>query len=190
MRLKPTVCAVALTFLVSAVPCSFAGNILVNGSFQDGDLTGWTLSGPSGLTVFCHAGFGYSAEDSDHCYAALGSVGKDATITQSFADTKGASYQFSFWYDANGTGPSDFNADWDGTLLLGLTDTNTGGWVEYTFTEPGTGHDSISLGGYDNPSYDALDNVSVQTPEPATLALLGTLLGLAGVVRRRKPHVL
>jgi hypothetical protein len=165
-------------------------NLLTNGSFQTGDFTGWTQGGNEGATGVSNDFDGYTGEDADGFFAFLGPVGSDGTLSQSFSDVSGDSYAFSFWYNANGTTPSDFSAYWDGTQLLSLSNASTDGWVNYTFTETGTGSDGIQFDFRDDPAYDALDNASVAgvspIPEPSSFLLMGSgLLGLAGAVRRR-----
>jgi hypothetical protein len=163
------------------------GNLLLNGSFQTGDFTDWTLSGNNDGNTFVTGPFdGYVSQDAtDGFFAALGAVGSDVIISQSFSDNSGQDYAFSFYYNANGTQPSDISAFWDGTLLLSLTNPLTSGYQQFTFFETGTGLDTISFHARNDPDYDALDNVSVVS-EPSSLLLLGSgLVVLGGTIRRR-----
>jgi hypothetical protein len=77
-----------------------------------------------------------------------------------------------------------------------LTDPSTFArqWVQYSFSEIGTGNDSISFSFRDDPGYIALDNVVVSstatgtgsTPEPGSFLLLGSgALTLGGIARRK-----
>jgi hypothetical protein len=191
MRSRHWVVMVALVLALGTMgPVAFAQNLLTNGSFETGDFTGWTLAGNTGFTgVTTVAGdFGYAAEDGDF-FAYLGAVGSDTLLSQSFADVSGQNYTFSFWYDNNNGGtPEDFSAYWDGIQLLSIIDDpGTDGWVNYAFSETGTGSDGIQFDVRNDPSYDALDNVSVSaTPEPSSFLLMGSgLIGLAGAFRRR-----
>jgi len=59
---------------------------------------------------------------------------------------------------------------------IGVTFSGTAESVNFTGTANYIGFDNITLG----------SGTPVITPEPATLTLFGTLLGLAGLVRRRK----
>jgi hypothetical protein len=193
MRSRHWVVMVALVLALGALgPAAFADtNLLANGSFETGDFTDWTLAGNTGFTGVCDGCEGYTAEDGDF-FAYMGAVGSDALISQPFSDVSGDSYVFSFWYNNNNGGtPEDFSAYWDGTQLLSIIDSpNTDGWVNYTFTETGTGTDTVQFDARNDPSYDALDNASVTgvspIPEPSSFLLMGSgLLGLAGAVRRK-----
>lgn len=192
MRAKTLLIVIAMSVLVCAP--SFAQNLLTNGSFETGDFTGWTTGGNFEDTEVVSGPFYvYTGAQQGNFYAVLGPVGTDATLSQSFATQAGTSYTFSFWIAAVGDDPSDFSAFWDGTQVYSASDPNTGGvYQQFTFTETGTGNDTISFSFRDDPEYIALDNVSVSqngggtVPEPSSFLLLGSgVLGLAGVVRRK-----
>lgn len=193
MRLKPLLVIAAVLMLVSAP--AFAQNLVQNGSFETGDFTSWTTGGNFEDTeVVSGAFYDYTGAQDGNYYAVLGPVGSDGTLSQSFTDHAGTQYTFSFWMAAVGDNPSDFSAYWNGTSLLSLTNPTTGGaWQQFSFTETGTGNDTISFAFRDDPGYIALDNVVVSsssgtgtTPEPSSLILLGSgVLGLAGVIRRK-----
>jgi hypothetical protein len=193
MRLKTLLVVVALTMLVCA-PAAFGQNLLTNGSFQNGSFSGWGTDGNFEDTEVVSGPFYVytGSQDADGFYAVLGPVGSDGSLEQSFTTTPGQQYTFSFWLAAVGDDPSDFSAMWDGTTIYSATDPNTGGaWTLFSFTETGTGHDTITFNFRDDPEYIALDNVSVTpqsgtVPEPSSLLLMGSgALGLAGVIRRK-----
>ena len=191
MKTLLVVVAVAvLAFTVSA-PMTFAQNLVQNGSFESGDFTNWNVNG---LELVVSGPFSaYNAAQDGSWYSVWGNIGSDGTISQSFADTAGQHYDFSFWMASVGDSPSHFAAFWDGTALLDQSDPSTGGaWQQFSFDVVGTGNDTITFAGQDDPAWIALDNVSVtpqggtSVPEPSSLLLMGSgVLGLAGVIRRK-----
>ncbi len=195
MRLKTLLVIVAVMVCITLMaPSTFAQNLLSNGSFESGSFSGWTTGGNFEDTeVVSGAFYDYTGAEDGTFYAALGPVSSAGTLSQTFTDTPGNQYTFSFWFGSVGDNPSSFSASWDGTPVLSLTNPNTGAnWTEYTFTETGTGSDNISFSFRDDPGYMALDNVSVSgptgqsVPEPSSLLLLGSgVIGLGGVIRRK-----
>ncbi len=192
MRQKALLVVAALVaVLLVAAPTAFATNLVNNGSFETGDLSGWTVN--AGLIdVVSGPFYVYSAAEDGTFYTIMGDVGIDGTLSQTFSDNPGQHYTFSFWFASVGDSPSDFSASWDGTALLSLTNPNTGvNWTQFSYDVVGTGSDTISFAERDDPAYMALDNVSVSpvtptTPEPSSLLLMGSgLLAVGGVIRRK-----
>jgi VCBS repeat-containing protein len=106
-------------------------NIFVNGGFETGDFSGWTVTGSQMQVLFLGIGgqFGnYSAE-----LSAPGGIGTE-TLSQNVATTPGQHYIVSF--DVAGDAESSQNsfiATWDGVQILNLTDDQIGGFTHYTF---------------------------------------------------------
>src|ERR1039457_6255521 len=156
MRQKALLAVVALVAVLLVAPMAFANpNLLNNGSFETSDFTGWTTGG-NFVDTFVVSGsyYVYPGAEDGLFYAALGPVGADGTLSQTFTTTAGAHYTFSFWFASNGDNPSDFSASWDGVSVLSLTNPNTGvPWTLFSFTETGTGSDTIQFSFRDDPEY-------------------------------------
>jgi PEP-CTERM motif len=172
-----------------------ASELIHNGSFETGDFTGWTLGGNvDGFTVVASSGFdGLNAPDGNY-YAALGAIGSDNILSQTFADVAGALYEASFYLASDGDTPNDFAVVGPGPLSLGpLTDIAASPFVQYFGFFTGSGSDTITFYSRNDPGYLGLDLVSVQgpgVPEPAawSMMLLG-FGGLGAVMRRRRNAV-
>jgi hypothetical protein len=194
MKVRTLLAIVAVTVLLCA-PAAFSQNLLTNGGFETGDFTGWTTGGNFEDTeVVSGAFYDYTGAQEGSFYAVLGPVSSDGTLSQSFNTTAGTQYTFSFWIASVGDNPSDFSAYWDGTQIYSVTNPDTGAnWSQLSFTETGTGHDTIQFNFRDDPAYIGLDNVSVTAqsgqgtvPEPSSFLLMGSgALALAGVIRRK-----
>lgn len=194
MRIKTLLVVAALVVFTSlGATAAFATNLVNNGSFETGDFTGWNATDGSLELVVSGPFSAYNAAQDGQWYSVWGNIGADGVISQTIADTPGQHYTFSFWFASVGDDPSDFSASWNSSVLFSQTDPNTGvNWTQFSFDVVGTGSDTISFAGRDDPAWMALDNVSVSptgggtTPEPSSLLLLGSgALALGGVIRRK-----
>jgi hypothetical protein len=165
-----------------------AANLLVNGSFETGDFTGWNTANLNATGVVGSGFDGWPAEDGND-FVAMGNVGSDGEIAQTFADTAGQSLTVSFYQGSDGATPNDFSAYFDGVLLTSQVNApdQRPNYTFYSFTVTGTGSDTIAFFERNDPAYGALDNVSVTgVPEPAAWAMMLVGFGLAGAALRRR----
>jgi PEP-CTERM motif len=174
---------------------------IVNGGFETEDFSGWTVNG-SYISVSPNVPYSYSAEAGSY-FAMLGTVGGLGTLSQTFADTAGQNLVISYWLASNGQTPNEFKTEFDGTTLFDQVNIPATSYpyayVHCQFDVTATGHDSLTFFERNDPSYLALDTVSVtpassvttpgspgsSVPEPISIALLaGGLLGFAAVRAR------
>ena len=139
-------------------------NLISNGDFSLG-LTDWSET-DSCCYYVDGAGFHEGAVDTN------------GMLSQTFADPAGATLTVSYDFGSN----SGYQyVSFDGTTVAGTLVSGASAYQAYTFTlGVGTGTDTITFNGQNNPSYNTLDYVSVvASPEASTWVMM--VLGFAGL---------
>ncbi len=177
--------ALGAGFTVPASATPVDPPLLVNGGFEEGDFTGWTLDDPSGFTVVSCPGPGSDVAEG-FCAAALGAEGTEGTLTQSFATTPGTTYALSFAFKWDGGTPALFTALVDGHPLFSRVDPPAISDFRFarTFFTATAATTTLAFEFRDDPGFMGLDAVAVTIPEPMSAALVG--LGLAGLALTRR----
>ena len=142
-------------------------SLVQNGGFEAGTFTNWTQSGNTAYTSvtsnssFVHSGT-YGAE--------LGPSGSLGYLSQTLPTFAGQNYLLSLWMDSpDGETPNEFNVSWNGNTLIDLVNMPELGWTNLQFIVTASGSSTVlQIGARDDPTYLALDDVSV-TPISATL---------------------
>ena len=182
-----------VAFLVIALSASSAwanANLVVNPGFESGSLVPGWVGGNSVESCFT---FGISC-NSGNFYLAFGAVGGVATTSQDIPTIVGNTYTFSAWEASDGALPNEFQMSWGGNIILDLVNQSAHGYELFSFQETATAAvTTIGLGGRNDPAFDGVDDVSVVSPEPASLSLIGNGTGFLTVgvyfLRRRKANV-
>jgi hypothetical protein len=186
-RYVGAICAAVGLALSASGPAQAAAIPLVNGSFETGDFTGWTVTGNTGFAGVTCPGPGPIVAQGN-CSAFLGAVGSLGFLNQTFDAGSNVAVSFTFSWSGDGGTPSEFSAEIDGVPMLDLFDPPAIGMHQVTvsgMTNNVSGTHTFSFNERNDPGFMFVDAVSGSIPEPATLGLIGIALAGLGFGRRR-----
>jgi hypothetical protein len=182
----PAAAAIVLASLalLQSAPAQ-AVNLVTNGDFETGNLSGWTnLGGNQGVGVY-----GLGGNNTNVAY--FPSSSQLGFIAQSVTTIAGQNYVLSYDFFSNGSIPNQFQVKVNNTTLFDQENIpEQTAFTPYSFNFVGTGLDTIQFGGRHFSYVLVLDNVvvdaaaSTAVPEPFTI--IGTLVGGTMAVRMRK----
>jgi hypothetical protein len=164
-----------------------SADILVNGSFETGDFTGWATNG--GFLAVSTAGFDGLNPSDGTFFASMGTVGGLGTIAQDFATTAGNTYELTYTLASDGGTPNEFATVVNGNILFDQVNIPQQGMTLYTFDFVATGATSnLTFFEQNDPGFLGLDAVAVRSvPEPSAIALFGVgAIGLVAALRKRR----
>ncbi len=171
--------------LVQALPVTISVlPLLVNGGFETGDFTGWTVSGDTS-ELFVMPTNGYDYVHSGNCAAAFGSPYSLGFLSQTVPTIPGAHYTLSFWLlspnSPNGETPNQFEVTWEGQRLYDGINVYYPRWTQLQFPVTAASTSTTLLfGGRDEPNLIALDDVNLDVE--ALLITPGTAFVATGYV--------
>ncbi|MGD0262730.1 MAG: immunoglobulin domain-containing protein [Verrucomicrobiota bacterium] len=136
------------------------GQLVQNGGFEAGNFSAWTLSGNTNLMAVTTNAF---AVHSGAHGAEFGPAGSLGFLSQTVPTVPGSAYLISAWLDSlDGKAPNEFIVQWNGNTLFDQANLGAIGWTNLQFIVTATGASTVLAFGFqDDPSYLALDDVSV-----------------------------
>ena len=172
---------------------SVAQNLINNSGFEAGT-AGWYATGNQDGYTSVNGCSDTTCPFAGNLQAWFGAVNAPGGLAQDVATTAGANYEVSFWLANDGNDadimPGDHTSievTFGGVTLMAENDAVAYGYRFFDFVVTANGPVSaLNFSVRQDPYYYYLDQVTVtETPEPASLTLLGSALGIgAGFIRR------
>jgi hypothetical protein len=142
---------------------ALAANLVVNGGFETGDFTGWTITPAGSGSLF----FVDSAPHTGTYGAAFGATeGIADEISQSIPTAAGNRFTLTFWVFNSGEGSDSLEVRWGGAFVFYENPVliPSGAWTQLTFSLAASANvTELSFSAFDDPSYIYLDDISVET---------------------------
>ena len=136
-------------------------SLVNNGDFETGNFSGWEVDAASTHVTtsktFVHGGT-HGAQ--------LGQTNSPGWLSQMLPTVAGQNYRLSLWFknpQKTGGMTNEFIVRWEGSNIFDRVDMPLTGWSNLQFTVTATQSNSVlQIGGRDDPSYLALDDVSLK----------------------------
>ncbi|MGH6755036.1 MAG: PEPxxWA-CTERM sorting domain-containing protein [Bradyrhizobium sp.] len=188
MRIQALMAGAAMAIVASAAAVSAnAAELVTNGSFETGNLSGWTLTGNTGFSAFSSV-VDSTLNGGQHAYQ-NGALGTDGIINQTVATVAGQAYEYSFWLMNFAPGDNDFTASLGGVVLQSFVDSAAFSFTHFTGSVvAATNNATLSFAFRNEPSYWQIDDISLAgVPEPASWALMITgFMGVGAAIRANR----
>jgi outer membrane autotransporter protein len=143
-------------------PPPTSGNLVVNGGFETGDLTGWSYSGFTFISGGGYSNASFPGPHSGNYYLSDGSSGGLGYISQNLATVTGTRYILNYYMASDGYTPNEFKTVVGATTLFDQTNIPLHGYTQsgYIFTAT-SASTLLQFGLRDDPGALSLDDVAV-----------------------------
>jgi hypothetical protein len=159
---------------------SHGAQLVLNGGFETGGFSSWTLSGNTATT-----GVDAVAPHSGRFSAFLGPQGSLGFLDQILPTLAGTTYELSYFLQSDGSTPNEFRAQVNSNILFDQINIPLRPYTQFVFDFVATGSSTdLKFGFRDDPGFLRLDDITVNTlatavPDCSPLAMVGSALLLA-----------